>query len=151
MSYQRASVPPVDFIVTPWVAYTPTLVGFGTATGVTFYSRRVGSNLEIFARFAAGTSTATEARIPIGFNGTEANVAVSSLMNSAVWTVGIGGINITAASQYFLIATGGATYLRIGLQSSGRPALTAVDGNVALPSSGNTLAFKASVPIEGWQ
>lgn len=137
-------------VVTPWVAYTPTLVGFGTPTGVTFYSRRCGPNLEIFARFAVGTSTTTEVRIPLGFNGTEANVAVSSFMNSSVYFVGMAALSITAAAQYIILATGGNTYLRVGIQNSGRAGLTAVNGDTALPSSGSALSFTASVPIEGW-
>lgn len=148
--YERAAAgwnPPV---MTPYVSYTPTLTGFGTATSVAFRSCRVGSNLLIYGRFTAGTSTAVEARISLGFNGTDGNVAVSSIMDSAIWVVGSGAENITAAAQFVLLATGGQSYLKVGLQSSGREGLTAANGNVVLPSSGNIFAFMASVPIEGW-
>ena len=142
-------------VVTPWVVLpsanvSSALQGFGTATGITFRTRRNGGNLEVLGRFLSGTSTAVEARVPIGFNGTVGNVTINSFMNSSIFVVGSAGINIAGASDYMMLATGGNSYLRIGVQNAGREGLTPVDGNVALPASGNSLAFFASVPIEGW-
>ena len=134
---------------TKWVAYTPTFTGFGTASAIAFYSRREGSNLQIFGRFTGGTPTAVEARISIGFNGTDGNVAVSSLMNSAIWPVGNGTQSAAAASQFYILAQGGQAYVKVGLQSASRAGLTPVTGDVALPSG--TFAIHASIPIEGWQ
>jgi hypothetical protein len=49
--------------ITPWVAYTPTLTGFGTALSVAFVWRRVGDTLHVCGRFASGITTGTEARV----------------------------------------------------------------------------------------
>jgi hypothetical protein len=150
VAYTRAATGWQPPVITPWVAYTPTFTGFGTATSVAFRSRRVGGNLEIIGRFAAGTSTATEARITLGFNGTDGGLAVSSILNSANWITGVGAFTITGAAQCLVVVTGGQAYLKLGFQSSGREGLTPINGDVALPASGNVLAITASIPIEGW-
>lgn len=146
----REMMAQVRTVITPWVTYTPTFTGFGTAASIAFRSRRNGPNLEIIGRFAAGTATATEARISLGFNGVDGGIAVSSILNSAIWAVGTGAFTIVGAAQCFAIVTGGQDYLKLGLQSASREGLTPVNGNVALPTSGNVLAITASIPIEGW-
>ena len=137
-------------IVTKWVAYTPTVTGFGTAVGPSFRSRRVGRNLEILGRFTSGTSTATEARISLGFNGTNGGFAVDSFMNSAIWrVVGDFATDSAFAASFSVLATGGQEYLKLGTQSAGRASLTPATGT-AMATSGDTVGISASIPIEGW-
>lgn len=57
-----ASIPPT---MTAWAAYTPTIVGFGTATSVNFMFRRVGDSYEIAGSFVSGIATAVTASVSI--------------------------------------------------------------------------------------
>ena len=136
-------------IITDWVAYTPTLVGFGTVSGSTFYSRRVGSSLHIKGSFTTGTCTATEARLPIGFNGSSANVTINSTITGTGSVVG-GGTGSTGAafSQIAPIVTGANTYLCLGLQSAITSIQNAINGNAL--SNSSYVQFFAEVPISGW-
>jgi hypothetical protein len=69
--------------VTDWVTYTPTITGFGTATNVSFKSRRVGDSLEVTGVFTSGTPTAVVATITLGHNGVNSNVTADSAKFSA--------------------------------------------------------------------
>lgn len=48
-----------------WTSYTPTLVGFGSPTGIDFKQRRVGGDLEVIGSFVNGTPTAVTAKISL--------------------------------------------------------------------------------------
>ena len=48
-----------------WTAYTPTLVGFGTATVLVASYRRNGSSIEVQFKFNSGTSTAVIASVSL--------------------------------------------------------------------------------------
>ena len=50
-------------VITDWEPYIPVITGFGTATGVEFYWRRVGTNVEIMGQFTSGTPTPVTAAI----------------------------------------------------------------------------------------
>ncbi|MGJ2408980.1 hypothetical protein ACR8FJ_22755, partial [Salmonella enterica subsp. enterica serovar Paratyphi A] len=76
--------------MTPWVAYTPTFNGIGTATGVKCRSRRVGSNLEVEAAFTTGTATATTFDMTLGFNGVNGVGVCDTFWNTFRPVVGIG-------------------------------------------------------------
>lgn len=67
--------------ITDWVAYTPVFsASMGTVTGINFWSRAVGTNLEIRGQFVtpSGGQSGSEAQITLGFNGTSGNVVASS-------------------------------------------------------------------------
>lgn len=138
--------------ITPWVAYTPTFTGFGTPTNVNFYSRRNGNDLEIRGAFTAGTSTATEARITYGFNGTNSPaglVADSAVITTSPRLVGMGVFTQTAAVILSVLAESGLGYMTFGFQSGTGGGLTKQNGN-AIIGSPNGLAFQASIPMTGW-
>jgi hypothetical protein len=135
-----------------WVAYTPTFTGFGTVSGVAFYSRRCGRNLEIRGQFTSGTSTATEARITVGYNGTNSPaglVADTAVVTSAPRFVGTGTQSIASANFLTILAESGIGYVTIGVQSASRAGLTKVNGDV-VAASGNSVAIMASIPMQGW-
>lgn len=145
--YQVAAYPPP--IITPWVAYTPTFTAFGTPTGVSFKSRRVGGSLEVVGRFTAGTSTAITAAVTLGFNGTSANVLISGLGASDRFVCGSCAVSYTGTLVIHPLALDAEDNIKFGVQFDGRAGLTAADGSVFLPS-GNSMAVCISVPIAGW-
>ena len=144
-------IAPSGPVVTDWQSYTPTFTGFGTVTGVNFYSRRVGDSLEVQGFFTPGTPTATQAQITLGFGGGNANVVVDATKIASTSIVGKGNIN-AASTTYFgvdVLATGGNNYVTIGLQSSTASSATSANGN-ALPGTNSQNAYFFKVPIVGW-
>jgi hypothetical protein len=134
-------------IVTDWVAYTPTFTGFGTVSDVQIYSKRIGDTLFIRGRFQGGTTTATEARITLGYNGTNANVTSSNTVISSIQQAGgfcIFGYNSTPVYQPLIEANVG--YLTFGVQSGASTGLTKINGNDLLLDN-NVMSFTAQVPI----
>lgn len=140
-------------ISTPWVKYTPaSIIGFGTPIGVEFFSRRLGGDLLVRAQFAAGTSTATEARIELGFNGISGNVLATDLttrMNTGVNLVGIGVLNTNTASIVSVLAELNTGYLTFGLQNATNAGSTKLNGN-QIVTGGQGILFTATVPIKTW-
>lgn len=137
-------------VVTDPVAYTPVFQGFGTPTSVNIVSWRSGKYLFVEGSFVAGTTTAAEARIGLGFNGVAGNVTVDSASLPAIRTVGKAAVSNLAARDYQVLAEPSVSYLTVGYQeSTSTSALTKQNGN-AVNSTGNTFTFFARVPITGW-
>jgi hypothetical protein len=136
--------------ITPWVAYTPTWTGLGTPSNVEVYSRRVGSNLEIRAKTTPGTTTAVELQMTLGFNGTNGGLttAGSGALPSGTSAVGSGSVSVATPAILFVLAERSVGYITFGLQSGSSVGLTKIIGTQY--SSGNTISFYASVPINGW-
>ena len=136
--------------ITSPVAWTPTFTGFGTVSGVTAYSWRVGSCLFFEIRFTSGTSTATEARISLGYNGTDGNVTTASTY-PALQAVGYGGSD-TGTSPFVMLAEASKTYLTIGIQdgSGGTRAGISKRNGDALMASGWVFSVSGNVRIQGW-
>lgn len=136
--------------ITPWVAYTPTFSGFGTATSVSIWSRRVGDTLEIRGVFTSGTVVASEARLTLGFNGTNANVTSDAVKVALLQVAGVavrsGGA--AAVSIYTLIESN-VGYITFGIQNTSGAALVKADGNGFLANV-TSLSITAQVPISGW-
>jgi hypothetical protein len=135
-------------IVTPWVAYTPTFTGFGTATNISIWSRRCGGSLEIRGKFTTGTSTATEARLALGFNGTSGNVSADSIKVSGIQVAGYTASASTTVIFVPLIESGVA-YLTWSREDNGQTGLTKLNGDTGFGSA-VTVSFFAAVPISGW-
>lgn len=137
---------------TDWVAYTPTITNFGTATNVSFYSRRQGTDLLIQGFFQAGTTVAATASISFGFNGTSGNVTCSSVCPaqtganySLVGTL-TSNSNITYTS---LICASTNTVMNIGLTGTAASGLTpAVGANI---TNNKECSVQARIPITGWK
>ena len=144
------ALPTFQSIITDWVAYTPTFTGFGTPTNVQIWSRRVGDTLHIRGRFAGGTSTATEARITLGYNGTNANVTSSSTKITSIQLAGFACYNAAGNVSNTLIESN-VGYITFGLQnpSTVGGGLAKQNGNVIL-GSGTVYGFQAEVPVDTW-
>lgn len=134
------------------VAYTPTITGFGTVSGVSFKSWKDKDRLFVEGYFTSGTSTATQAQITLGFNGTNGNVQIDDQKISGNQYIGDAEIN-SSSSTFFgltvLTSNPVSNYVTIGIRSSTTNGLTAQNGNL-IASSGQTVEFKFSVPIKGW-
>lgn len=136
---------------TRWVEYTPVFVGFGTPTNVKFRSRRVGSCLEVEGSFTSGSSTIDTGSASLGFNGVSGGLSIDSFWTSAVTVLGPAATTVVGAQAYGVLGVGGDGVLKFGANTaSGRAGLTPIEGS-GLIASGDTIAFRASVPIQGWQ
>lgn len=143
----------VGAVITDWVSYSPTFNGSTPPTNNNSRWRRVGSNAEILGTFELGTITGgQEGRLslPPGlFVGTLPGIATNLTTN-------VGNLNNTNAvsgnfKEFHLMATTGDNFLRIGVFSDVNYALSSMtqasSGNFV---AGNSISFRASVPIAGW-
>lgn len=133
-------------------AYTPTLVGFGTYSNVSFLSWRDRSELVISGYFTSGTSTAVEAQCPLGFMGVENNVAISAsypALSVAGYGTKSGGAATTNFTNIPILREPGATYLTFGIQSSTVSGLNKANGNVVIANTHN-MSFNARVLVDNW-
>lgn len=136
-------------VVTDWVAYTPTYTGFGTVTSSEMQSRRVGSSLEIRGSFTTGTTTATEARLSLGFGGINGNVTAAATDKiPSLALVGYLQKAGTATNQYGILIEPSVGYVTFALMSGSVNGVTKVNGDTY--SSSTKHSFFASVPILGW-
>lgn len=131
-----------------FVAYTPTFTGLGTVASSAFFSRRVGSMLQIIGTCVIGTPTATTTQITLGYNGTNANVTIDSTVAASVKLLGSYTLSVAQAASQYVIGTGGNGYINISQSNASASGLTAA--NLSGAGSGITLAINAMVPISGW-
>jgi len=135
-------------VITPWVAYTPTLTGFGTATGVSFFSRRVGDAIEIMGRFTPGTTTAVEARCTLGYNGGNANISSDATIVPSLRICGPTAVSYsTAAVAPTTLIGSGLNYLNFGAGTTGNAGTVPINGNAF---GSVTYFIQASVPVTTW-
>lgn len=135
---------------TAWSSYTPTFTGFGTTTGVSFLSRRVGDSLQVRGKFTAGTTTATTAQVTVGLGSASATIDTTKVPTSSV--VGVVTQNGNGSSYYgayALAPSSNQTYVNMGAQGSTQAAQTTINGNFW--SSSTVLQMDFTVPISGWQ
>lgn len=136
-------------------AYTPTFTGFGTTTNVNFISWREGAFLMVKGFFTAGTPTATEARITLGYDGTDGNVTSSSNISGvAPEQCGDGRVSQTLSTTDFagrpVLCEGSKNYMTFTAEySTFGTGLAKANGN-GLLIAGATYSFMAKVQIEGW-
>jgi hypothetical protein len=128
------------------VAYTPTLTGFGTAASIEYQWRRVGDTVEIRGKVAAGTSTATEARVTLPTGVTSAATGKIPSIQAA----GFGIYDIAFAGICSVLIEPSVAYMTFGLQGGATGGLAKALGS-ALISSGNTLSINATIPVTGWE
>lgn len=132
--------------ITPWVSYTPTFTNFGTVSDVYFESRRVGQDLQIRGKFTTTTGSGAEARITLGYNGTNANVTVSSSHPTGVMCAGSMACGTAGNFTQWILSEASVGYFTMGTQTTGSAGLTKALGS----SLGGTFSFFASVKINGW-
>lgn len=139
---------PVTSILTSPVAWTPTFTGFGTVTSINARSWRVGAELFFEITGTVGTSTATEARISLGFNGVDGSVTSASTYP----TLQACGIMLNSANtnQFSVMVGASKTYIVFGLVLNGAFAGLVKRNGDTISSSGNVISVKGSVRIQGW-
>lgn len=137
-----------DLIDSVPVAYTPTFTGFGTVTVFNAKSWRIGSELFFEITFTAGTNTGVEARVSLGYKGTNGNVTTINTYptlaicgNAANDTSGTGAIIPLIESS--------VAYFTIGRAVAGTVAGLAKRAGTDF-ANGAILSFKGSVRITGW-
>jgi hypothetical protein len=135
-------------IITPWVAYTPTFTAFGTVTNIAFYSRRVGDSLEVRGTGTSGTMTGAEARMSLGFNGTDGNVtSAGSAKLGALQKVGDLARNTSIAGAIHVLAEQSVGYMTFS--NGAGNGMTKAAGTGIIGNASN-FGFFATVPIDGW-
>lgn len=136
---------------TNWVSYPPTINGFGSPSGVFFFSRRNGQDLEIQYTFTSGSSTANSAWFTIGFAGTNANImsANSGVIQTGGYLAGVGLFSVAIAGTIGLIPIPDDTVVPLGLQNATTGGFAGLNGNAIL-SAGQTISGFVRVPIRGW-
>lgn len=130
--------------VSDWVAYTPTLTGFGTATNISFFSRRVGGDLEIRGRLTSGTPTAVAAQITL-----PTGLTIDSTQAPTIRVFGNAATTESVARYFVAVGTGGNTYFGIGVHQAGSAGLATPAVNTWI-NSPDSLSVTASIPILGW-
>ena len=130
--------------VTPWVAYTPTVQGFGTLSNVSMFYRINGSNIEIQGKFQAGTTTASEARVYLPGGYTSADTTrIATIQGAGHWWES----NPTVAPGATLIEPS-VSYITFGSGSSGNNSFTKLNAS-GVAASNELVGVYASVPLSG--
>jgi hypothetical protein len=134
-------------------SYTPTLIGFGTPSNLTFTWARRGKYIYVEFAFTCGTSTATEARIPLPVGltyvagGVAINMAVGILCRHT-------GTSATDRGCFVLRENAANAYLALSdsnaIGSGAGETLAKAQGS-AIMASGETAAGWFEVPITEWE
>lgn len=127
-----------------WTSYTPTLVGFGTTSSLSFYYSRSGQNLLILGKFSTGTHTAVSAEFPL-----PTGLTVNSTVVPSIRRVGDLSTSWAAANNFTLLATANAAFLTLGRNDSAASGLSSLNANTI----GNSvdIAVQITVPVNEWQ
>ena len=144
--------PSTNALMSNWVAYTPTVVGFGTITGSSFFSRRMGDSLEVKGTFTAGTPSASTATVTIGYNGTNPNVTIdpTKIVSSGNELAGAAAAGAVGSGSYTtLIVSTDTGNVYFGVQATAT-AGTAAQAGTGLISIGAVFSFYWKGPISGW-
>lgn len=150
LKVDNVSVSPQNYVystaITAWTAYTPTFVGFGTATGISFESRQVGEEIEVRGVFTSGTSTAVAASItlPTTAVAVASNTILRGSISRALATA-------TTNKDYTAILTSSSsTLINIGIREnpSSSSASSAETGS-NLASSGHVIHVNFTYKAQG--
>jgi hypothetical protein len=131
--------------VTDWKLYDPgatNVVGFGTITSYGFYWKQIGDTLHVRGKFVAGTTTATEARIPFP------NSVVSS-SNLTLEAAGYYYRNAITAYNQQIYREVGVSYFTMGRADGTLAGFTKQNAS-SLASASDVISFEASCPISTW-
>ena len=145
----KAYVDASAVVITDWVSYTPTFAGFGTATSVSIWSRRVGDTLHIRGRFTAGTVDGSEARMNLGFNGVDGVITSDATKVASLQIAGVLIRDTAGANSSYVLIESNVGYVTFGVQSSVAASMTKQTGT-GTATSGQPVSVMAEVPISGW-
>lgn len=135
-------------IVTAPKVYTPVLTGFSTLTFVKARSWRIGNMLYGTVNATVGATSAVEARVSIGYDGTDGNVHIDSQWNGYRFRAGSAVLSTALAADIAVTGIGGDAFLRLGAQNAGGGGLTPINAN-ALGSS-FSFSLNYEVEIDEW-
>lgn len=136
-----------------YVAYTPTIGNCGTASGVSFFSRRNGPDLEGFGTFVCTTPGAGLCSFTLGYNGVNggggiaALTAISGTSTVGIWVKDQASSGTAAAAT--ILAASTDTSLYFGYSDASHAGTTKENCN-AIIAGGNLFQVKFKVPIQGW-
>ena len=123
-------------------AYTPTITGFGTPTGVDFKHSRNGPYLIVEGKFIPSSSTAVEAQITL-----PTGLTIKS--GDPIRACGFAFSDVADAFQHHILSTGGDAFFNMGRQDAASGGLSPAAGN-SLLTAADVYSFRAQVEIEGW-
>lgn len=134
-------------VVTDWVAYTPTITGFGTPTAVNGFYRRVGDSIEVTGSYTAGTPTAVAAQISL-----PTGLAINTAKLSSTANAGYLGVGHRNNNEMWSVFSDGSTTGSVFLN---RDAATGAVGFFAktlanVSNASDDWMFNFMVPILGW-
>jgi hypothetical protein len=116
---------------------------------VNFYSRRVGGTIEIRGRFTLGTTTATEARVTLGYNGTDSNITSSNTVLTSLMLSGTMVFTTNVAAAYYILMEPNVGYFTFSIQAAANNGLTKANGNI-ITTTGNSISLICSVPVDSF-
>lgn len=134
----------LDTLYAPnWSSDTPTFTGFGTVSGVTYYSKlEADGTLHAYGTFTCGTRTAVEARISLRHNGAD----LTSV--STYPTLQLCG-KLTQDSNSFdgnlLLIEASKTYLTVGREAAGTYAGLSKQTADNIAATGSVISFEFKV------
>ena len=138
---------------TDWTAYTPTLgAGFGTATNVSFFYRRVGDSAEVKGTFTTGTVAASFGSIslPSGLSLDTTKISLSNTTSGVGQHVGYLHQQNSVGLFEIVTATGTSTsVVYSAVQTTGSLPLIPTNFGSNGGSAQSTDVF-FNVPIAGW-
>jgi len=134
-----------------WVAYTPTLTNFGTATNISAFYRRIGDSLDIRGYFTCGTVVAGPAEIGFPSGLVLDTTRIPSPTNTTIAPLpGYGAPSGGAASTTFLPAVVTSVTGSIVFWGSSTSGLGAINASSMLNNTNNFAFCASGIPIVGW-
>lgn len=134
-------------VVTSDVAYTPSTQGLGTLAASNVRSHRDGQYLVVSGVITLGTPTGDEARINLGYNGTDGNVTSVSTYGT-LEVCGFGASTNGNEATFYMLIEASKAYMTIGFVYTGHRGLSKSTGSNAFLSG--QFSFNARVKITGW-
>ena len=119
--------------------------GFGTPTNINIICERIGSNIRMHGRFLSGSTTTTEARVALKFNGATLT-SRSNILTAEI--KGKWGRAANSAEAGYVIVEPSRTYFNFSKQSAGANGLSKLNADAMIGAE--VISFDATIPIEGW-
>lgn len=138
--------------ITDWQTYTPTFVGCGTVTNISFRWRRVGDSLQIAGACNIGVATATAATFTFPAGLTIDTAKSSTVYNGLGEWIRTANASPSTRKRGKLIvnnASGNLLYFSNDDYTTGSSPSTGIAGNL-LFSSEDISVFAFNIPILGW-
>lgn len=133
-----------------WFTWTPTFTGFGTVTGINARSKRIGEDLHFEITFTAGSTTATEARVSLGYEGVDG--IVTSAADYPTLAVAGDVLSSTNDRTYYALIEASKSYITFGMAGGPSSSVSGLNKQNAngIISAAAVVSIKGSVRIAGW-